>query len=96
MLALTENAATAIRTMVETSDLPDGGLRIATRRGDNGSQALEVVVTSAPEPSDQVVEEEDARVFLEEPVAAVLEDKVLDARLEDTGVRFYVLSEHPS
>jgi iron-sulfur cluster assembly protein len=55
-----------------------------------------LVLTSAPEPSDQVVEEEDARVFLEAPVAAALEDKVLDARLEDTGVRFYVLSESPS
>jgi hypothetical protein len=42
--------------------------------------------TEAPQPGDQVVEAEaGARVFLEENAAETLDDKILDAQVDDNG-----------
>jgi Fe-S cluster assembly iron-binding protein IscA len=42
-------------------------------------------VAEAPRPDDQVVEQEGARVFVEPAAATVLDDKVLDVRVDDGG-----------
>ena len=48
-------------------------------------------LTPSPEPDDQVVESAGARVFLEESAALALDDKVLDAQLDEGGaVRFAI------
>jgi iron-sulfur cluster assembly protein len=91
MLTLTENAAVVVtnladRTLGALPDATDAGLRISsTEAGDN----FEVAVAPRPEPSDQVVESAGARVYLEETVATVLDDKILDAQIDEGGsVRF--------
>jgi iron-sulfur cluster assembly protein len=76
MLTITEPAATAIRTLVSSADLPDGaGLRIDASEQDDG---LELAVVPEPQDTDTVVEDSGAAVFLAPAAAEVLDDKVLD------------------
>ncbi|MCC6269735.1 MAG: Fe-S cluster assembly protein HesB [Microbacteriaceae bacterium] len=89
MLTLTENASTLIRSLAEQSAVAENaGLRISA--GADAAQ-LSVDLTPAPEPDDKVIESAGARVFLEEIAALALDDKVLDAHMDDDGaVRFQV------
>lgn len=91
MLTLTENANNVVKNIVEQSS-QDGqaGLRISQDAPD--SPALHVMPTEAPQPGDQVLEEEaGARVFLEETAAATLDDKILDAQVDaQGGVQFTI------
>ena len=83
MLVLSESASTAIRDLVDRPDRPDvSGLRIAPGEGKSG---LGVSAARMPEEGDQVVEDQGARVFLEPAVATMLDDKVLDATVDDEG-----------
>jgi len=90
VLTLTENASTVVKTIVDQSvEGTEAGLRISQDAVD--SPALHVIATTQPLPGDQVVEEDGARVFLEETAAGTLEDKVLDAQIDDNGgVQFTV------
>lgn len=92
MLAVTENATSVIQQLTDRPELPDGaGLRIASS---DEAQNLTVSPAGAPEEGDQVVEEGGARVFLESEAAAMLDDKVLDARVNDAGgVEFLVAAQ---
>ena len=84
MLTLTENASTVVKTIVDQSvEGNEAGLRISQDAVD--SPALHVIATEAPMPGDQVVEEGGARVFLEETAAVTLDDKVLDATVDEGG-----------
>jgi Fe-S cluster assembly iron-binding protein IscA len=83
VLTLTENASTVVKTLVEQQAAPVGGLRISQDAPD--SPALHVMPTQAPHPGDQVLEEDGARVFLEEVAAATLDDKILDAQVDQNG-----------
>ena len=93
MLTLTDNATNVIRTLGESPELPDGaGLRIAATA--DGSQGLTLAAATQPRDGDQVVEQDGARVFLEPDAAQVLDDKVLDARVDDDGgVQFMVAQQ---
>jgi iron-sulfur cluster assembly protein len=77
MLALTDQAKEVIRGIVEEV-APDGGLRITAAGGGNGDTALEFDLAPAPAPSDEIVDADGAKVFLDEAAAAVLADKTLD------------------
>lgn len=91
MLTLTENASKLIKNLAEqTAVAEDAGLRIAST--DAGAN-LTVDLTPAPEPTDQVVEADGARVFLEENAAAALDDKVLDAQLDDGGAVSFAIGK---
>jgi len=92
MLAVTENATSVIQQLTDRPELPDGaGLRIASSAE---APNLTVSPAGAPEAGDQVVEEGGARVFLESQAAAMLDDKVLDARVNDAGgVEFLVAAQ---
>lgn len=84
MLTLTENASTVVKTIVaQTSQTQEAGLRISQDAED--SAALHVMPTDAPQPGDQVLEDAGARVFLEENAAVTLDDKVLDAQVDESG-----------
>jgi Fe-S cluster assembly iron-binding protein IscA len=83
VLTLTENASTVVKTLVNQQEAAVGGLRISQDAPD--SPALHVIPTEAPQPGDQVLEESGARVFLEETAAMTLDDKVLDAQVDDAG-----------
>jgi iron-sulfur cluster assembly protein len=93
MLAITENAATAIKGLAASRDLPeDGGIRIAPR-DDGGVErlaALQVSLADSPADEDAIVEEYGAHVFLERNAASFLDDKVLDVRVENRRARFVI------
>jgi iron-sulfur cluster assembly protein len=93
MLAVTEEAASAIDDILASPELPDeAGMRITAEFGvtDEGTPRTELrlAVVETPEANDQVVE--DAPVFLEPEAAALLDDKVLDADVAGDQVQFDV------
>ncbi|GAA2106178.1 hypothetical protein GCM10009841_25620 [Microlunatus panaciterrae] len=90
MLTLTENASTIVKTIAtQTVGTEDAGLRISAQEGTAGDFA--VAPAEAPEPGDQVVESEGAKVFLEETASAALSDKILDAQVDQAGsVQFQI------
>jgi Fe-S cluster assembly iron-binding protein IscA len=94
VLTLTENASTVVKTIVEQSETDQkAGLRISQDAVD--SPALHVIATEAPQPGDHVLEEDGARVFLEETAAETLDDKVLDAQVDDNGGVQFTISVQP-
>lgn len=94
MLTLTDNASTLIKNLAEqTAEAENVGLRISTTEDDAG---LAVDLAPAPEPTDQVVESSGARVYLEQNAAAVLNDKVLDAQLDEGGAVTFAIGQQPS
>lgn len=89
MLMLTDNATKVIGALVDSPELPESaGLRIAA-----APDGLTVSPATAPESSDQVVEGEGARVFLETEAAESLDDKVLDAQVDDAGRVQFLLGD---
>jgi iron-sulfur cluster assembly protein len=95
MLTLTDSAVTAIRTLTSQPELPvDTGLRIMAQ--DEGAPSFQVTLAETPVAGDQVIEEAGARVFLEANAAAALDDKALDAQVDDEGtVAFTVAQQTP-
>ena len=92
MLVLTEAAAEAVKSVTSTSQGRDGaGLRIASSAYPERPDALQVTTAAGPDENDQVVDAAGARVFLEPQAAAYLEDKVLDAQLDEQGKAHFTL-----
>jgi Fe-S cluster assembly iron-binding protein IscA len=87
MLVLTEAAAEVVKSVTSTAQAPDGaGLRIASSASEpERPDELRLTATVGPAEEDQVIEAAGARVFLEPQAATFLEDKVLDARLDEQG-----------
>lgn len=95
MLTLTENASTVVKTIVDQSgSAQEAGIRISQDTPD--SPALNVITAEAPQPGDQVVEEDGARVFLEETAALTLDDKILDAQVADNGGVQFTIAQQTS
>lgn len=92
MLAITEDAAAAIKGIVGSPTLPEGaGLRItqevnAEGEGEPPRTDLRLSVVTGPEEGDEVLEPE--RIFLDPEAAEFLDDKLLDADIVDDQVRF--------
>jgi Fe-S cluster assembly iron-binding protein IscA len=94
LLALTDSAAQAVKNIVSSSDeLPEtGGLRLVAERA--GTQAnFQLSVVPLPAEDDEVIEEQGVRVFLEPEAAALLDDKVLDASVEQNQVAFTIADQ---
>ncbi|MGH3014756.1 MAG: iron-sulfur cluster biosynthesis family protein [Gaiellaceae bacterium] len=94
MLALTDNAVQAVKHIVASTEgsSETGGLRmVAEQEGTQANFALSVV--PLPAEDDEVVEEQDARVFLEPQAASLLDDKVLDAVVEENKVSFTIADQ---
>jgi len=92
MLTLTDSAATAIRTLITQPDLPEEtGLRIM-KEGD-GAPSFQLALTEGPAAGDQVVESAGARVFVDPEAAAALDDKALDAQVNEQGDLAFRISE---
>lgn len=95
MLTLTNNAAQVIRSLQSGSELPEGaGLRIATRAEDD-TNSLQLSMAPGPTSEDAVVEEQGARVFLENNAAILLEQMILDAEVDDRGGVQFFLGNQP-
>ncbi|HET7044453.1 MAG TPA: hypothetical protein VFI37_06350 [Gaiellaceae bacterium] len=94
LLALTDNAVEAVKNIVSSAgDVPDtGGLRVFAER--EGTEAnFKLSVAALPAEDDQVVEEQGARVFLEPEAATLLDDKVLDASVDERQVAFTIAEQ---
>ena len=88
----TDSAVTAIRNLTAQPELPDEtGLRIMSQ--DEGGPAFQVTLAENPTDGDQVIETEGARVFLEPGAAVALDDKSLDAQVDDEGTVAFTLAE---
>jgi Fe-S cluster assembly iron-binding protein IscA len=91
VLSLTPIAAEAVRRLVDDAPIDDAeGLRIAPGHATAEGTSLELSIVDGPEIDDLEVDDGQARVFLEPEVARFMDDKVLDAQLEETGVRFSI------
>ncbi|NMH99724.1 adhesin [Pseudonocardia acidicola] len=78
MLAITDTAAEAIKSLTAGAELPEGGgLRIAATDPDQG---LELSLAAQPIEQDTVLSGDGITVFLEPVAAQVLDDKVLDVQ----------------
>lgn len=91
MLTMTDNAVAAIRSLTTQPNVPDSaGLRIAT---DHGAGALKLTVAPEPQQGDQVVDTSGARLFLDTEAADLLDDKSLDATVDEQGAVQFALAE---
>jgi Fe-S cluster assembly iron-binding protein IscA len=94
LLTLTDGAVEAVKHIVSSSDefSETGGLRMVAEQ--TGMQtSLELSVVPLPAEEDEVVEEQGARVFLEPEAASLLDDKVLDASVEQSRVAFTIAEQ---
>jgi Fe-S cluster assembly iron-binding protein IscA len=64
-----------------------GGIRITAEETDEGVE-LQIDEASAPREGDEVVEQGDARVYLDPTAADVLADQVLGVHAHDDHVHF--------
>jgi Fe-S cluster assembly iron-binding protein IscA len=92
MLVLTEAAAEVVKSVTSDPQAPDGaGLRIASAPEADAAGTLRLTAVPGPDDNDQVIEAEGARVYLEPQAAAYLEDKVLDAQVDEQGTAHFSL-----
>ena len=93
MLVLTEAAAEAVKSLTATPQLPEGaGLRIASAAPEpEAPEALQVTAAAGPSENDLVIEAAGAHVYLEPKAAAYLQDKVLDAEVDQDGKAVFSL-----
>ena len=91
MLTLTPIASEAIRQLSAQTDDPEAsGIRIAAGPETPEGTALELSLVEEPEPTDEKVDDDGAIVYLEPHVAGFLDDKVLDAEVDEGRVTFLV------
>jgi Fe-S cluster assembly iron-binding protein IscA len=91
LLALTDSAVQAVKDIVASSNelSETGGLRLVAER--EGVEAnLQLSIVPLPAEDDEVIEEQGARVFLEPEAASLLDDKILDASVEQNQIAFAI------
>ena len=101
MLALTQGAADAVETIVTQQQTLDSAvLRITSRaESDNGNgpqRELEMALVTEPQEDDVLVE--GIPIAVEPNTLEFLDDKILDAEIQDGDVRFslYLQQEPPT
>lgn len=92
MLTVTDNAVFVIREIAAQQQSPENaGLRIAA---DAAAGSLTLTLAEEPTVGDQVLDSSGARVFLDPEAADMLQDKSLDAAVDDDGgVRFGIAAQ---
>jgi iron-sulfur cluster assembly protein len=90
VVVITENAVMVIRDLAAQEGAPQtAGVRIAA---DPSGASLTIESAQQPAPGDRVVEDLGARLFLDSNAAELLEDKALDASVDEEGeVQFAVM-----
>lgn len=98
MLTLTDNA-NAVVTSIVTGQMhtEQAGLRIETAvdPGPQGEPRFAVQVVAEPQATDQVIMAAGTHVFLEPAAAEALQDKVLDAGVDEKGAVSFTLLPQP-
>jgi iron-sulfur cluster assembly protein len=94
LLALTESAVEAVKQIVSSNDeAPESaGLRMVAEPA-AGETRFELSVAALPAEDDAVIDEQGARVFLEREAASLLDDKVLDVRVEENRFGFVIADQ---
>jgi iron-sulfur cluster assembly protein len=93
---LTPEATNLVEDILSRSGVPDGsGVRIVQAEpnpaGELAADKLGLVLAAGPDPTDQVIEEAGARIFVETgAVAEFVDDKELDAHQDEDQVRFMI------
>ena len=81
MLALTENVTEIVKQL--TAEVPEmSGVRIAA---EPDGQSLSVSPADQAAPTDQVVEQDGATVYVDGAAAQLLDDMVLDGGVDEQG-----------
>jgi Fe-S cluster assembly iron-binding protein IscA len=83
-----------VKDIVSSSDEASetGGLRLVAEH--DGTRAnFQLSVVPLPAEDDEVIEEQGARLFLEPEAASLLDDKVLDADVEQDRVAFTIADQ---
>ena len=89
MLSLTDNASTIVKEI--SHQIPEAaGLRITSENAEQPS--FEVEPAPAAEPGDEVVEQDGAIIYLDEAANLQLDDKVLDAAVDQDGAVQFALT----
>jgi iron-sulfur cluster assembly protein len=89
VLTLTDRAAETIRILTSQPGVPaDAGLRLSLQNDDAGTLALSL---EGRQPEDAVVEESGARVFVQQDATGIVEDRELDAELDEQGQASFML-----
>ena len=99
MLQITEHAARAISQACDAQELADsGGLRIAykTAVNDGSVRALLVEYVDRPQPSDTIIREGPAAVFLADGIERIVSGRVLDAELGGIPPRLVLRAQGPA
>jgi iron-sulfur cluster assembly protein len=92
MLTLTDGAVSVIRNLTSKPELPaQTGLRLMAQ--DEGDSSFQLTLVEGPVAGDQVVEEGGARVYVEPAAAVILDDKALDAEVNDQGSIAFSVSD---
>lgn len=91
ILTLTENASTAVKSLATQIPTETGGLRIAEASDPQNGYALSLA--PAPADGDTVVETDGARVFVDPAASVALDDRILDARVEEDGSVGFALAQ---
>ncbi|MGI8773985.1 MAG: HesB/YadR/YfhF-family protein [Actinomycetota bacterium] len=95
MLAITPSALEAIQGITSQPGVPEGaGLKISGQTTPEGT-AVELSLAESPEESDQVLQAQDAHVFVAAPLTELLDDKVLDAEVREDQIAFRLLEQSP-
>jgi Fe-S cluster assembly iron-binding protein IscA len=95
VLTITTEAAEVIQAIVASSPVPEGGVKISAKPLSDTESRLELSIVEGPTETDSVVEESGTRVFLENGVSDYLDDKVLNAQMEEGQVRFTIEEQGP-
>jgi iron-sulfur cluster assembly protein len=92
VLALTEQAAEVIRTIVagEQEAPAEAGLRIDVGEQSEEGVDLDLQFVPGPEEGDDTITEQGVNVHLSPEAASLLDDKVLDAHEHDDHVHFEI------
>jgi Fe-S cluster assembly iron-binding protein IscA len=86
MLTLTDQAVDVVRGLTQSPEAPDhAGLRLAP-----GEQGLELSVVASAAPGDDVIETGGVQVFVEQQASELLDERTLDASVQDGQVSFFL------
>lgn len=95
MLAITPNAVQAIQGLTSQPGVPDGaGLKLSGQMTPEGT-SIELSLVEGPEESDQVLEAEETKVFVAEPLVPLVDDKILDAGVQEGTIEFKLMQQNP-
>jgi iron-sulfur cluster assembly protein len=98
VLTITPNAKAAIESILDEPRVPEGaGVRIASKEPVSNAvvgRDLSLSVAEDPDATDEVIDREGARVFVDDAVTEFLADKQLDAGVVGKRVCF-TIAEQP-